>query len=296
MDMEELEQYYAFLGELYTGLAMAQFRACLPGIIPAWLDCESVLTATDQHLPATSEFYCNLHDDYGVVLHQFHRLRRMAAHPAMKWTRDHPDQDRIKKDGSVLPAIPRHEWTQKEHGINKADHMADLTDLARNTLEREGLFPQHVVQISIKTVLRAIPTAHQWLFCSTQDPTLPIMNPPRTVVDNVTFQDYCRIRDDASERTSKWSSIQIGQLRPTLKQLGALGWASTWAKYMRVILDRLPHGRNLAKGKRPEEQAGIPPCPLCQQDEDSLEHMLRCSYPSIKDDRIHFKQVIQLFL
>ena len=107
--MEEFEQYNAFLGELYTGLAMDQFRACLPEIIPAWLDCEIVLKATDQHLPAASEFYCNLHDDYGVVLHQFHRLRRMAAHPAMKWTRGHPDQARTKKDGSVLPVIPRHE-------------------------------------------------------------------------------------------------------------------------------------------------------------------------------------------
>ena len=275
-DMDEIEQYNAFLGELYTGLAMAQFRTCLPGSIPAWLDCKSVLQVTDQRLPAASDFYCNLHDDYGIILHQFHRLRRQAAHPSLfQWTRGHPDQDRLRRDGTIQSAIPRHEWTQKVYGIYIADNMADLTDLARNTLEREDLSPEKVVEVSIKTILRAIPTARQWLVCSTQDPSIPILNPTRTTIDDVTFQDYCRLRDEASTRTSKWSSIQIGMLRPTLKYLGALGWASTWAKYMRVILDRLPHGRNLSKGNRLEDAEGIPVCPLCQDDEDSMEHLLR---------------------
>ena len=71
-------------------------------------------------------------------------------------------------------------------------------------------------------------------------------------------------------------------LRPTLKLVKA-SWASTWAKYMRIILDKLPHGRNIAKGQG--EDALIPPCPLCQDDEDSLEHLTACSYGIVSDSR-----------
>ena len=293
--MEHLDKYNAFLGELYCGLGMAQLRSCLHGLIPAWLDCDSALKATDQHLPAESDFYCNLHEDYGVVLHQFHRLRRLANHPSLQWTRGHPDQDLTRRDGTIRPAIPRTEWQQKDYGIYIADHLADLTPLARQTLHTEGLYPDKVVEVSIQDILKAIPTARQWLVCSKAEPSIPIIHPPRLVLEDIAFDEYCTQREETSQRVSKWRSIKIGQLRPTLRQLGALGWASNWAKYMRVILDRLPHGRNLAKGAQQNgTPVEIPCCPLCLSDEDSLEHLTRCQYPSIKDARIQFKQVLHL--
>ena len=51
----------------------------------------------------------------------------------------------------------------------------------------------------------------------------------------------------------------------------------------------------MAKGTHSVDiQVEIPACPLCLQDEDSLEHLIRCTYSTIRDDRIHFKQLINL--
>ena len=87
------------------------------GKIAAWLDCDSVLGATGERLPSTTDFYVNLQEDYGTILHQFHRLREGSEHPAIQWTRGHPDRDATRKSGVIEEAIPRRKWEQAEYGI-----------------------------------------------------------------------------------------------------------------------------------------------------------------------------------
>ena len=279
--MQELEQYNAFIGELFSGLAMSQFRSGLPGVIPAWLDCESVLSGMEQRLPSQSDYYANLHKDYGPILHQFHRLRRSTSHPPIQWTRGHPDQSRVKPDGTRLPAIPRAEWGVQEYGIYIADHLADLTEDAERQLSTENLLPQHIIRVPIDHILKAIPTAGQWLRCLRTNPDLPIVLPQRQLADQRIFRDYCNNRDNSSIRPPRWRHIQIGLLKPTLKVLKAWGWASTWAKYIRIILD---------KGKN----APIATCPLCLQGIDELEHFLCCEHHLVTRARqIFHAQLLQ---
>ena len=221
--MRELSQYNAFIGELFTGLALAQYRSGLPGALPAWLDCESVLTGMEQRLPSQSDFYANLHRDYGPILHQFHRLRRGTAHPPIRWTRGHADQTRVKKDGTILPAIPRREWGVSEYGIYIADHLADLTKEAESRLRSEHLYPSKIVRIPIATILKAIPTAGKWIRCLRAEPDIPIVLPQRQLADHRIFRDYCRNRDLSSIHPPRWEHICIGLLKSTLKMLKAWG-------------------------------------------------------------------------
>ena len=59
---------------------------------------------------------------------------------------------------------------------------------------------------------------------------------------------------------------------------------------MRLILDKLSYGRNIAKGHG--EHAPVPPCPLCHTGEDSLEHITHCSDPTISASRReHFRSL-----
>ena len=286
--MEDLENYNAYVGELFTGLAAEQLRSCLPGSIESRLDCASVLSATEQMMPASSEYYVNLQEDYGTVLHQFHRLRRHTNHPPIKWTRGHPDRDILRKNGTTDFAIPRREWGQAEYGIYIADHLADFTDLARQSLNSEGIHPETIVEVSIHEILAAIPTRGQWLRCPYNSPNIPILTPQRELADDKIFADYCSQRDQTSVRPARWTIIQPGMLRPTLKILGALGWASKWASYIRVILDKLPHNRNLMKG----HSGPYAPCPVCWRGEDSLEHLIRCEGSSIRASRSHFHRLL----
>ena len=282
--MADLGNYNAFVGELLTGLGAEQFRACLPGSIELRLDCASVISATGQRLPPSSDYYVNLQEDYGTVLSQFSRLRRNTNHPPIKWTRGHPDRDVLRKNGTTDHAIPRHEWGQAEYGIYIADHLADLTDRARTTLMFEGLLPERIVEVSIQDILAAIPTRGQWLRCPVATPNIPLLTPQREIADDKIFIDYCRRRDQLSNRPARWAIIQPGMLRPSLKILGALGWASKWASYIRIILDKLPHNRNLMKGRL----GPILPCQVCNRGEDSLEHLIRCEGNCIRTSREHF--------
>ena len=281
--MDELEDYNAFIGELYTAVAMAQFRMALPNIVQAYMDCKSVIDASGSSLPMTSEFYVNLQEDYGALLHQIHRLRKGTDQPPLQWTRGHPDQDIQKSDGTIRHAIPRRDWGPQEYGIYVADHLADLTPDASRTLLNEGLMPTHVVQVHISEILRSIPSEGQWFRCHRDDPNLPIFHPTSQLMDIAHFQRYCNERENKSRRENRWSSVQLGLLKPTLKLLHATNWASNWAKYMRIIIDRLPHGRNIAKGMG--DEAPIPPCPLCLTGEDSLEHLTHCSDPYMRTSR-----------
>ena len=81
-------------------------------------------------------------------------------------------------------------------------------------------------------------SAQSLLFTYLSNPSyVPYQPRARTVLDYLLFEEYCSLRDASSTREPKWTPVQIGMLRPTLAHLKALGWASTWAKYMRVILD-----------------------------------------------------------
>ena len=59
---------------------------------------------------------------------------------------------------------------------------------------------------------------------------------------------------------------------------------------MCIILDKLPHGRNIAKGQG--DDAPIPPCPLCHEGKDSLEHLTHYNNPFIRNSYIaHFQEL-----
>ena len=283
LGMEELPDYNAFIGEMYTGVALAQLLVGIPHRTDTYLDCNSVIEGSESRLPTSSRYYTNLQEDYGPVLYQFHRLRKNTPHPPIRWTRGHPDRPRKNKDGTTTPPIPRREWGHPEYGIYIADHLADLSDVARSTLIREQLMPVHLIQIHILDVLRAIPSAGQWLRCLRSDPTIPIFNPSSQMLDEVHFQRYCQERERSSRREGRWTAVQLGLFKPTLRQLNATSWPSKWAQYMRIVLDKLPHGRNIAKGQGPD--APIPVCPLCLEGEDSLEHLTICSHSRIATSR-----------
>ena len=290
LGMEDLSEYNAFIGELYTGVAAAQMLVGIPTRTEFYLDCQSVIDGSGSRLPNSSDYYVNLQEDYGPVLHQFHRLRKNTPHPPISWTRGHPDRPRLNRVGTTTPAIPRSEWGPQEHGIYIADHLADLTADATRTLELENLMPEHLLQVHILDVLRAIPSPGQWFTCLREDPSIPVFNPSSGLLDRLHFQRYCQERENASHRDGRWSAVQLGMLKPTLKLLNATSWPSKWAQYMRIILDKLPHGRNIAKGQGAE--APIPVCPLCELDADSLEHLLICSHPTIMASRHTLFQAI----
>ena len=288
--MEELDDYNAFIGEIYAGVAMSQLRAQLPNPVEARLDCNSVVEGSGEGLPSSSQYYRNLYEDYGPLLNQFSRLRRNTPHPPIQWTRGHPDRSQKKKDGSTVPAIPRAEWGQAEYGIYIADHLADFDASVEQTLASEGLLPEHIVQIHVKDVLRALPSSGQWFRCHVNEPDIPIFRPHHIQLDEEHFGRYCKERERMSHRGARWSSLHLGLLKPTLKLLNATSWPSKWAKYMRIILDKLPHGRNIAKGQGPD--APIPTCPLCDLESDSLEHLTVCSHPQIASSRNSLFQAI----
>ena len=90
--MDELVHYNPFVGELYAGVALAQLRSYHPHAVDTWMDCKSVLDASgESSLPATSEYYANLQEDYSPLLHHFFRLRKGTNQPPVRWTRGHPD-------------------------------------------------------------------------------------------------------------------------------------------------------------------------------------------------------------
>ena len=91
-----------------------------------------------------------------------------------------------------------------------------------------------------------------------------------------------------SSRPDRWAIIQTGMLRPCLKILGALGWASTWVSFIRIILDKLPHNRNLMKGN----SGPIAQCPVCNRGKDSLEHLIRCEGNCLRTFREHFHMLL----
>ena len=108
-------------------------------------------------------------------------------------------------------------------------------------LRGEDLLPEGIVEVSIQSVLAAVPYRGQWLRCPIATPLIPLLTPQREITDDAVFAEYCRERDKVSNRPTRWTVIQTDLLRPAFKVLGALGWESAWARYMRIILDKLPH-------------------------------------------------------
>ena len=243
-----------------------------------------MIEATGQRQPVASDYYVNLQEDYGTVLHQFHRLHRNTSHPPIDWMRGHPDRDVLRKNGRIDYAIPRRDWGQAEYGIYIADHLADFTEEAQIILEQEGLLPYNIVRVPIENVLAAIPSRGQWLRTPLNTSNIPLLQPQREIADDKLFADHFQSQDTSSTRPARWTTIQTGLLRPSLRVLGALGWARKWAAYMRIILDRLPHSRNLTKGLI----GPIAPCPLCHASEDTMEHLIRCEAQTIRVSRNYF--------
>ena len=74
----------------------------------------------------------------------------------------------------------------------------------------------------------------------------------------------------------------MGLLPLILRRLGGYRHASVAARWLRTILDRLPHGRNQLKYGLTDSP---PPCPLCSAPAEDLEHLPFCSHSAISSHR-----------
>ena len=291
--MEDLEHYNAFVGELISGLGQSQLLSQLPGRLRSYQDCNSVLMKTGNTLPTSSECYTNLQDDYGPILAQLRSLLKDTTHPPTQWTQGHPDATKLRKNGSIRPAIPRYRWGMKEFGIYIADLLASPSPAAAAKLQAEGLYPSNILNIPVDVILDALPSAGQWLRCSRASPNRPLLRPPRDTEDRHRLNAYLTTRDHISTRPPLWTSAQLGFLRPTLSALNATYLVSRWASFMRYILDRVPHARNKRKWTSDTIALDMH-CQLCEdldhtgQHQDDLEHLLSCAHPTLADERTAF--------